>query len=165
MSSRDNYDWSGMERFIAAWQGDSNVSKNGIVDAFKLTSSGKLDMTHFRDKTTIWATVPDKYFGTWSYNPHNRIAQTNMVRKTIKKSYDALTDAEIVIAAPALEKLSYYAHRTARYGAQYGKDSNVEGIAELNAAALSGILSQKNFTAQEIALINQLVQWIKRSKS
>lgn len=165
MSSSDKYDWSGMERLIAAWQGDSNVAKNGILDAIKLNASGKLDITHFRDKTIAWTTIRDKYFGDWTYNPHNRIVQMNMVRKTIKNSYDALTDAEIAIAAPALEKLSYYAHRTSRYGAAYGKDSNVEGIAELNAAAMSGILSQKNFTAQEIAVINQLVQWLNRSKS
>ena len=60
-----------------------------------------------------------------------------------------------------MNQLSGYAKKTRTYGWAFG-NSNVESIAELNAAYGSGVLDQMNLSAADKALVMKLLTWIRR---
>lgn len=163
---KSRYDMSEIEKFVSGWQSDNNL-KNilTLVDKFPIDSQGKFDIAKMRDPKNVFGPMDDGNGNTIPYTIINRMTQTAAVRLTTKFQYDSLSKADEAIATDALEKLSDYARRTSRYGASFGRDSNVEGIAELNAANISGVLASKPFSAEEKRVLKLLIDWLERPKS
>lgn len=155
-ASRDKRDVSGLERLANNIRNDSRISNSSLFYAIPLDSNGNIDTTAMFD--------PNKTINTSAgqINWHDGLRSTYFIRlKNDKYSYDGLTDDEAKKAQAVMEQLSGYAKMTKTYGAAYG-NSNVESIAELNAAHASGLLDQLNIPASDMALINKLLNWLQR---
>jgi hypothetical protein len=155
---RKKYDENGMVPIIRRLQTDPNlqVALNGMrmLDVPIQANNDKFDIAQLRNS----AAGANNYLGfnDWMI----KVAVKRMAHKDF--SYDSLSDSDKKIALDAMEKLSDYAARTSRYGASYGRDSNVEGIAELVAAYNSGVIASRQFSAEEMRVLQLLMDWMTR---
>lgn len=154
--SNDRYEVSGVERILNNMRNDTRVPNTSLFYAVPLDSNGKLDVAAMFDKNkTVYTT-------SGTINWFSQIEGQYFLRlKNFKYSYDGLTKDESAKAQAVMNQLSGYAAQTRKYGWAFG-NSNVESIAELNAADVSEVIKQMNIPASDMALLNKLLNWMRR---
>ena len=154
--SKDKFEVSGIERIVKEIRSDSRITKDSFFYSIPVDSNGKLDVTEIFDKNKTIRTLggPINWFESIQSSYFLRL-------KNFKYSYDGLTRDEADAAQDVMNKISGYAKKTRTYGWAFG-NSNVESLAELNAADVSGILDQMNIAASDRALLNKLLKWMRR---
>ena len=156
-NSADKYDASGVERIVNNIRKDSRIPNSNYFYLIPVDSSGKLDVTKMFDESKD-VSLPSGLVVNW----YQQIEGQYFLRsKNLKYSYDGLSKDEADAAQEIMNQLSGYAKKTRTYGWAFG-NSNVESIAELNAAYGSGVLDQMNLSAADKALVMKLLTWIRR---
>ena len=157
--SADKRDVSGIERIASSIRSDSRIPNGSVFASIPLDSKGNIDVKEMFDKTKDIQTT------SGTINWYEQMRNTYFIRLPNQQyAYDSLSDDEAKAAQAIMTQLSDYAKMTKTYGAAYG-NSNVESVAELNAAYVSGILDQMNLSGSDKALVGKLLTWLRRPVS
>lgn len=170
-----------MESFIQQFANDpdiKNVNIQTYIDKFPLTPNGEIDIPKLMQPNATLFRVPNASGGLSPYKFRDTYSEFTVKFLAHKQfEYDSLSQSDQVIAEAALDKLSYYARTTRRYGPEYGK-THVEGLAELHNVGVLGAIgttgfvragrdlgapfTEVNFTADELRVMNTLLAWLRR---
>ena len=169
-----------MESFINRVTNDPDIKNKNLnlfLDKFPMTSNGELDVKKLMDPNTVLFRTRNSSGGLSPYKFRD-VYNTYTVKFLAHKEfqYNSLSDADKKVAEEALNKLSYYARTTRRYGPEWGK-THLEGLAELHAVGVLNVIgdtgyvrsgdimdpvSKVKFTPDELRVMNTLLAWLKR---